>query len=71
MQTVSPPSDNQYLRAIATALAAKPKPTEFTYTERDSILYNLGVGAKRTDLRYVLYGITPVPGLFGPLFGRN
>lgn len=30
------------------------KPTEFKYGERDVMLYNLGVGAKRSDLRYVL-----------------
>jgi multifunctional beta-oxidation protein len=28
--------------------------TEFKYTERDVMLYNLGIGAKRNDLRYVL-----------------
>lgn len=33
---------------------AEPIPTEFKYGERDVMLYNLGVGAKRTDLRYVL-----------------
>jgi multifunctional beta-oxidation protein len=35
-------------------LKAEPVGTEFNYTERDVILYNLGIGAKRTDLRYVL-----------------
>lgn len=30
--------------------------TEFSYTERDSVLYNLGLGAKRGDLRYVYEG---------------
>lgn len=44
---------NQYLDAIQDALQAEGEPTEFTYTERDAILYNLGVGAKRTDLKYV------------------
>lgn len=29
-------------------------PTEYKYEERDSILYNLGVGAKHTDLKHVL-----------------
>ena len=27
----------------------------FNYDERDVILYNLGIGAKHTDLKYVLY----------------
>lgn len=45
---------NQYLDAIQQALKAEGKGTEFKFTERDVMLYNLGVGAKRTDLRYVL-----------------
>jgi multifunctional beta-oxidation protein len=28
--------------------------TEFKFEERDAMLYNLGVGAKRKDLKYVL-----------------
>ncbi|OIW28375.1 NAD(P)-binding protein [Coniochaeta ligniaria NRRL 30616] len=47
---------NQYLAAIEKAKSATPKATEFKYTERDVILYNLGIGAKRTDLRYVFEG---------------
>jgi multifunctional beta-oxidation protein len=35
-------------------MEAEPKGTEFEYTERDVMLYNLGIGAKRTDLKYVL-----------------
>lgn len=35
-------------------MRAEGKDTEFKYTERDVMLYNLGVGAKRTNLRYVL-----------------
>ena len=44
---------NQYLDAIQAALKAEPQGTPFEYTERDVILYNLGVGAKHTDLKYV------------------
>ncbi|KAM7187862.1 peroxisomal hydratase-dehydrogenase-epimerase [Rhypophila sp. PSN 637] len=47
---------NQYLEAIQKAKEAKPKDTEFKYTERDVMLYNLGVGAKRTDLKYIFEG---------------
>ncbi|KAH8911467.1 NAD(P)-binding protein [Coniochaeta sp. PMI_546] len=47
---------NQYLAAIQKAKTATPKDTEFKYTERDVILYNLGIGAKRTDLRYIFEG---------------
>merc|ERR1712072_1327607 len=35
------------------AKTAKADGTDFSYTERDVILYNLGVGAKRTDLPLV------------------
>lgn len=45
---------NKFLRAIEEAKNTKPTPSEFTFAERDSMLYNLGVGAKRTDLKYVL-----------------
>ncbi|KAI1763657.1 NAD(P)-binding protein [Hypoxylon sp. FL1150] len=47
---------NQYLEAQKKALAAKSPETEFAYTDRDSMLYNLGVGAKRTELKYVFEG---------------
>ncbi|KAI2624153.1 NAD(P)-binding protein [Hypoxylon sp. NC1633] len=47
---------NQYLEAQKKAFAAESPATEFTYTERDSMLYNLGVGAKRTELQYVFEG---------------
>lgn len=31
-----------------------PQPTEdFVYTERDVLLYNLGIGAKASDLKWV------------------
>ncbi|KAF2684564.1 NAD(P)-binding protein [Lentithecium fluviatile CBS 122367] len=41
------------LKAIEEAKAAKAEGTPFEYDERDVILYNLGIGAKRTDLPYV------------------
>ena len=44
---------SQYLDAIQAALKAESKGSPFEYTERDATLYNLGVGAKRTDLKYV------------------
>ncbi|GAB1316714.1 bifunctional hydroxyacyl-CoA [Madurella fahalii] len=47
---------NQYLDAIQKALKAEGNGTEYKYTERDVMLYNLGIGAKRTDLRYVFEG---------------
>ncbi|KAI1142391.1 NAD(P)-binding protein [Hypoxylon sp. FL0543] len=47
---------NQYLEAQKKALTATSPATEFTYTERDALLYNLGIGAKRTELAYVFEG---------------
>ena len=47
-------------------MASEGQGTEFKYTERDVMLYNLGVGAKRTDLKYVLY----VPYSRGPFITR-
>ncbi|KAK3358603.1 peroxisomal hydratase-dehydrogenase-epimerase [Lasiosphaeria ovina] len=49
-------SGNQYREAIQKALKAEAAGTEFKYTERDVMLYNLGIGAKRNDLRYVFEG---------------
>lgn len=34
-------------------MKAEAKGTDFTYDERDVALYNLGIGAKRDQLRYV------------------
>ncbi|KFH47169.1 Peroxisomal hydratase-dehydrogenase-epimerase-like protein [Hapsidospora chrysogenum ATCC 11550] len=47
---------NEHLAAIQEAVKQEGAPTEFKYEERDAILYNLGVGAKRTDLKYVFEG---------------
>ncbi|KAI1450326.1 NAD(P)-binding protein [Annulohypoxylon stygium] len=49
-------SGNKYLDAQKKAIATTSQPTEFAYAERDSMLYNLGVGAKRTELAYVFEG---------------
>lgn len=53
-ETEQPESGNEHLDAIQKALKAEPTGSEFTYSERDVMLYNLGIGAKRTDLKYVL-----------------
>ncbi|KAK4142360.1 peroxisomal hydratase-dehydrogenase [Dichotomopilus funicola] len=47
---------NEYLDAIQEALKIEGPGTEFNFTERDVMLYNLGIGAKRNDLRYVFEG---------------
>jgi multifunctional beta-oxidation protein len=49
-----PAAGNEHLAAIAEALTKEGTPTEYAFTDRDAILYNLGVGAKRKELKYVL-----------------
>ncbi|RDW67200.1 putative peroxisomal multifunctional beta-oxidation protein (MFP) [Aspergillus mulundensis] len=46
-------SGNEILTAIESAKKATTEGTPFDYTERDIILYNLSLGAKRTDLPLV------------------
>ncbi|PHH69336.1 hypothetical protein CDD82_7824 [Ophiocordyceps australis] len=48
--------DNEYLAAIAKAVKTEGKPCPFNYEDRDSILYNLGLGAKSSELKYVFEG---------------
>ena len=50
----------EILANIEKAKKAESKGTEFKYEEKDAILYNLGVGAKKTDLPLVLY-VLPLP----------
>ncbi|KAI8956255.1 hypothetical protein F4801DRAFT_7998 [Xylaria longipes] len=70
-----PSRSNQYLEAQEKAKNAKSESTEFSYTDRDAMLYNLGVGAKRTDLPYVFEGhenfqVLPTYGVI-PQFDTN
>lgn len=51
-----PDASNEYLEAQAKAKQAKPIDTEYKFEERDVMLYNLGVGAKKSDLKYVFEG---------------
>ncbi|KAH8681581.1 hypothetical protein BX600DRAFT_478750 [Xylariales sp. PMI_506] len=67
----APAGDNEFLQAIAKAKAAKSPETEFNWTERDSMLYNLGIGAKRTDYQYIFEGhedfqVLPTYGVIPP-----
>ncbi|KAH7120815.1 peroxisomal multifunctional enzyme type 2 [Dendryphion nanum] len=60
-----------YLSAIESAKAAKAEGTPFNYDEKDVILYNLGVGAKRTDLPLVFeshdnFQVLPTFGVIPP-----
>ena len=65
--------DQQILDNIEKAKKAKGSGTEFSYDDRDVILYNLGVGAKRTELSLVYEGsdsfqVLPTFGVI-PTFG--
>jgi len=59
--------NQEVLDAIAAAKSAKAKGTEYTYEEKDVILYNLGIGAKKTQLPYVFEGSEDFQAL--PSFG--
>lgn len=48
--------NRKYLSKIQEAMKMKSTPATYTYSDRDAILYNLGVGAKRTDLNLVFEG---------------
>ncbi|KAH8804957.1 hypothetical protein F5884DRAFT_845914 [Xylogone sp. PMI_703] len=67
--------NQQILDNIEAAKKAEAKGSEFKYEERDSILYNLGIGAKKTQLPYVFEGhenfqVLPTFGVI-PFFGAE
>lgn len=41
---------------VAEAKKEVPEPTDYSYTERDVILYNLGIGANEQELRWTYEG---------------
>ncbi len=51
-----PRSNEEILKNQKEALEVKSEGTPFEYSEKDVILYNLGIGAKRTDLPFVFEG---------------
>ncbi|KAF2455188.1 peroxisomal multifunctional enzyme type 2 [Lineolata rhizophorae] len=60
-----------YLKNIEEAKRAKAEGTEFKYDDRDVILYNLGLGAKRTDLPLIYendenFSVLPSFGVIAP-----
>jgi multifunctional beta-oxidation protein len=46
-------ANRKYISKIQSALEMKGKPSTYSYTNSDVILYNLSMGAKRTDLALV------------------
>lgn len=47
------PENRKYIAKIQEAMTQKRIPTTYTYDDRDVILYNLSLGARRTDLDLV------------------
>src|SRR5690606_27788800 len=60
-------ADPKYLAAIEKYKNATGAGSEFKYDDREVILYNLGIGAKRTDLKWVFEGAEDFEAL--PSFG--
>ena len=63
--------NQEVLDAIEAAKKAQGKGTEFSYDDREVILYNLGLGAKRTDLPLVFensdsFQVLPTFGVIPP-----
>ncbi|TGZ82576.1 NAD(P)-binding protein [Ascodesmis nigricans] len=52
----APKVNKEVLANIEKAKAAKAKGTPYTVSDQEVILYNLGLGAKRTDLKWVFEG---------------
>ncbi|OJT15201.1 Peroxisomal hydratase-dehydrogenase-epimerase [Trametes pubescens] len=48
----SPYADPEDADIVAAAKKDVDEPTEYSYTERDVVLYNLGVGARETELQW-------------------
>ncbi|KAI1612333.1 peroxisomal hydratase-dehydrogenase-epimerase [Exophiala viscosa] len=46
-------ANRKYITKIQNAISMKPTPTTYTYSDRDVILYNLSLGARRTQLDLV------------------
>ncbi|KAF1812031.1 peroxisomal multifunctional enzyme [Eremomyces bilateralis CBS 781.70] len=62
---------NEYLEAQKNALSAKAEGTPFDYEQKDVILYNLGIGAKRDDLPLIYenndnFQVVPTFGVIPP-----
>jgi multifunctional beta-oxidation protein len=66
-----PAGNRKFLPKILSLIGKEGPPGDYTYTERDSILYNLGLGAKRTDLPLVYenddsFAVLPTFGVLTP-----
>ncbi|KAL8752441.1 MAG: hypothetical protein Q9184_005732 [Pyrenodesmia sp. 2 TL-2023] len=59
--------DEDYVGKIESAKKAQSQGTEFSYDDKEVILYNLGIGANRTELPFVYEGSNDFQAL--PTFG--
>ena len=60
----SPYADPEDSEVVADAKRTVPEALEFSYTERDVILYNLGIGATEKELQWTYEGdedFAPLP----------
>lgn len=67
--------DSEDTEDIKAAKRSSPDPEEYTFTERDVLLYNLGVGAKANELKWTYenaddFGALPTFGVI-PQFGSS
>lgn len=60
-------ANNEVLENIEKAKKAKPQGSDYIYDDREVILYNLGLGVKRSDLKWVFEGNEDFEAL--PTFG--
>ncbi|KAK4624200.1 Peroxisomal hydratase-dehydrogenase-epimerase [Fulvia fulva] len=68
-------TNRKWLSAQQKAMESKSSPSTYSYDERDVILYNLGVGAKRNDLNLVFegannFGVLPTFGVIPTYFSK-
>lgn len=49
-------ANRKYISKIQAAVEANPIPSTYAYTERDILLYNLGIGAKRNQINLIYEG---------------
>ena len=68
--------NRKYISAIAKALNVDGPPGDWTFTDRDVILYNISLGARRTDLPLVYerdanFHVLPTIGVIAPVAARG
>ena len=67
--------NRKYISKIQQAMEMKPIPSKYTYDDKDVILYNISLGAKRTDLNLVYenddnFSVLPTFGIVPTYFSK-